>query len=186
MPPQNERRPFRNFFIKRSIQLKIVAKILITILLTAVLTTAALGAVYSIKAQKGSYYFMSDDVRQDIELINILGMILPSVIAAESVSLILGLGIGLFSSRKVAVPIYKFEKWVSQLKTGHLNTHIAFREEAGLKDLAIQCNAMADVYRFSLREVRDAAISLENEIAENPGATELIRKIQQVLGRFEL
>jgi hypothetical protein len=111
MPDQNVRQPVKNFFIKKSIQIKIIAKIVIVILITALFTTVTVSLVYNSKSQGGSFYYMSNDTKQDLELKNILEVILPSVIGAQLISLIIGLGIGLFSSRKIAVPIYKFEKW---------------------------------------------------------------------------
>jgi len=186
MTPRNERKPLRNFFVKRSMQFGIIGRIMAILAISAALTTAGIAGAYMLKSQKGSYYYMSDDVRQDIELINILGMVLPSIIAAQAVSLLIGLGIGLFSSRKAAVPVYKFEKWVSQLKHGKLNTHIAFREESGFKDLAIQCNAMADVYKDAFREIRDATALVEAHASESPGLLEKMQRIRQALARFDI
>jgi len=72
----NVRHPVRNFFVKRSLQLKIIFKIFIVLILTATLTTFALSLLYNIKSQKGSFYYMSNDIRQDIELKSMLGIML--------------------------------------------------------------------------------------------------------------
>jgi formate hydrogenlyase subunit 3/multisubunit Na+/H+ antiporter MnhD subunit len=113
MPQKNERQPFRHFFIKKSMQLKIIFEILFVVLLTAVITTVSLTVVYNSKSHNGSFYYMSNDIRQDLELKNILEFILPSVVAAQIFSIVIGLGIGLFSSenggadlqiRKMGVP----------------------------------------------------------------------------------
>ena len=127
MPEQNIRQPVRHFFIKKSIQYKIILEILLVIFITAVLTTVTVSLVYNAESQNGSFYYMSNDTKKDLELKNILEVILPSVVTAQVISLIIGLGIGLFSSRKIAVPIYKFEKWVTQLKKGNLLTRMEFR-----------------------------------------------------------
>ena len=137
-------------------QLKVIAKIVFIILITALLTTVTVSLVYNSKSQSGSFYYMSNDTKQDLELKNILEVILPSVIGAQLVTLLIGLGVGLFSSRKIAVPIYKFEKWVSQLKTGNLLTRLEFREKTEMEDLTHECNTLADFYRKKFMDI-DAA-----------------------------
>jgi methyl-accepting chemotaxis protein len=182
MPQRNERRPVRNFFIKKSLQLKIIFKILLVVLLSAVITTAALTVLYDSKSRNGSFYYMSNDTRQDLELKNILEFILPSVVAAQVFSIVIGLGIGLFSSRKMAVPIYKFEKWVSQLRSGNLNTKISFREDEEMKELTEECNAMADTYRDVFRKISEELSAIEKGAAGN---RELMEQVERMKNELE-
>jgi methyl-accepting chemotaxis protein len=182
MTQTNARQPLRNFFIKRSMQLNLVFKIFIVVMLSAVLATIALWVLYTIKAQGGSFYYMSNDMRQDLELKSVLEFVLPSVIGAQVFSILIGLGIGLFSSRKMAVPIYKFEKWVSQLRTGNLNTKISFREtEQEMEDLASECNAMAGFYQKLFREISASAEAIEKNVEGNAAALEQVRQMKQTL-----
>jgi methyl-accepting chemotaxis protein len=146
MLEKNIRRPLKNFFIKRSVQLAIIARILLVVLLTSLATTVILALIYKLKSHGGTYYYMGTDI-DPMELHGILGLILPALISAQLATLAIALGIGLFSSRKVAVPLYKLEKWASQVKNGRLNTHLAFRETEEMKDLTVQCNAVTDTYR---------------------------------------
>jgi len=186
MPQKNERQPFRHFFIKKSMQLKIIFEILFVVLLTAVITTVSLTVVYNSKSHNGSFYYMSNDIRQDLELKNILEFILPSVVAAQIFSIVIGLGIGLFSSRKMAVPIYKFEKWVSQLKNGNLNTKISFRENEEMNDLTVECNALAAYYRDVFKEIAAALAQIEKEAAGNPAAMDSIRQMKKTLEKVNV
>lgn len=181
MTQKNVRQPFRHFFIKRSIQLKIIFEILFVVLLSAVVTTVALTLVYNTKSHNGSFYYMSNDTRQDLELENILEFILPSVISAQVFSILIGLGIGLFSSRKIAVPIYKFEKWVSQLKNGNLNTKLSFREDEEMKDLTAECNALSGYYRDVFEKIGAAVDVLEKEAATNPGIAAQVKQLRKTL-----
>jgi methyl-accepting chemotaxis protein len=168
---QNVRQPFRHFFIKRSMQYKIIAKILFVVSLSAVITTVSLSLIYNSKSKNGTFYYMSSDTKQDLELKNVIEVILPSVVGAQLFSIVIGLGIGLFSSRKMAVPIYKFEKWVSQLKNGNLNTKLSFRENKEMKDLTVHCNALAEHYRNVFKEIDAAVAVLEKSYASgNPAA----------------
>jgi methyl-accepting chemotaxis protein len=181
MTQRNVRQPFKHFFIKRSMQYRIIAEILFVVSLTAVLTTVTLTFMYNSKAKNGSFYYMSNDSKEDLQLRGILELILPSVVGAQVFSILIGLGIGLFSSRKMAVPIYKFEKWVSQLKNGNLNTEISFRENDQMKDLTVQCNALADYYRTVFREIDGAVAALEKSSAGNPSALEQLNQIRKTL-----
>jgi methyl-accepting chemotaxis protein len=185
MTPKNVRHPFRHFFIKRSIQYRIIAKILFVVALTAVITTVSLTYIYNSKSRNGTFYYMSNDSKQDLELKNVLEVILPSVVGAQLFSIIVGLGIGLFSSRKIAVPIYKFEKWVSQLKTGNLNTTISFRETEQMKDLTVQCNALTEYYKEVFTAIDTAATALEKEAyAGNPAAAEQVKRLRKALQKI--
>jgi hypothetical protein len=157
----NVRKPFSNFLIKRSLQVRIIISILFIMVMTGLLTTVILAWVGNVKSQGGSFYFMSNDVLHDLELTSILGVILPSLIAAQFVSFIIALGIGLFSSRKVAVPIYKIEKWAGELKTGNLTTRLSFREQDTMKDLSGACNSVTDFYRKVFGELNAAVASAD-------------------------
>jgi methyl-accepting chemotaxis protein len=181
MPDQNARQPVRHFFIKKSLQYKIIVEILFVVFLTALLTTVTVSLVYNAKSQNGSFYYMSNDTKKDLELKNILEVILPSVISAQFISMIIGLGIGLFSSRKIAVPIYKFEKWVTQLKKGNLLTRLEFREKEEMEDLTHECNALADFYRTKFVEIQGSLEKLEEKVASDDAAKEQIEEIKQTL-----
>jgi hypothetical protein len=141
------RRPVGNFFVKRSLQISITFKIIFTVLVTSCITIVAIAILYNMKFKGGNFYFMSDNLMKDLELTSILGIVLPVLIASQAITLFFSVGIGLFSSRKAAIPIYKLEKWAQQLKKGRLKTHLGFREEKEMKDLTIQCNSLADSYR---------------------------------------
>jgi len=181
MPQTNARQPFKHFFIKKSLQLKIIYEILFVALLSAALTTAAITILYNSKSRTGSFYYMSNDTRQDLELKNVLEFVLPSVVGAQIFSIVIGLGIGLFSSRKMAVPIYKFEKWVSQLKSGNLNTQISFRENEEMRDLTAECNALARYYKDVFGDIGKAVDELEKVSGENPKIAQHVRQLKKTL-----
>ncbi len=177
------RQPFKHFFIKKSIQYKIIAEIVFVVACTALLTTATLTFMYNLKAKSGTFYYMSNDTKQDLELKGVLELILPSVVGAQVFSILIGLGIGLFSSRKIAVPIYKFEKWVLQLKNGNLNTKISFRENEEMKDLTLHCNALAEYYKNAFMQIEESLKILEKE-PHNLVATEQMQKLRAMLEKI--
>ena len=105
------RKPVSNFLIKRSLQIGIIFKILFVVAMTGILTTAIVTLVYNSKSQSGTFYYMSNDIMEDLELTSIIQTVLPSLVAAQCVTILIAFAVGLFSSRKIAVPIYKIEKW---------------------------------------------------------------------------
>jgi hypothetical protein len=183
MTEQNVRQPMRHFFVKRSLQYKIIMQIFLVVVLSAIITTATVFLVYNSKSQSGSFYYMSNDIKKDLELKNILDVILPSVLGAQAISLIIGLGISLFSSRKIAVPIYKFERWVMQLKKGNLLTQLDFREKEDMEELIHECNSLADFYRDKFVKIENTIDKLSERVSGDPEAENCIKEIRQTLGK---
>jgi len=181
MIQENFRQPLKHFFIKKQIQLNLILKIFFIVIISAVVITVFLTILYNIKAQEGSFYYMSNDLEEDLELKNILEFILPIVIGTQIFSILVGLGIGLFFSRKVAIPIYKFEKWVSQLKNGNLNIKLSFREPENMEDLTLLCNDMAENYRKIFKELEASVNSLEKACSTNASSIEHIENIKKIL-----
>lgn len=180
------RRPVKNFFLKKSLQFKIIIKIILFVLMTSCITTLILGLVYNAKSQEGNFYYMSNDVMQDLELTSVLGIILPALIIAQVVSLFIAIGIGMFSSRKVAVPVYKLEKWAQQLKKGKLKTHLGFRETNEMKDLMIQCNALADTYRAIFKKIENSlTVISKDRVYKSQTVSQEIATIEVILGEID-
>jgi hypothetical protein len=150
-----------------------------------VVTCVILGIVYNAKSQHGSFYYMSNDVMQDLELTSILGIVLPALIAAQAVSLVLAFGIGLFSSRKVAVPVYKIEKWASQLRTGNLNTRLVFREreKKSTADLTRECNGVTDYYKAVFAEISASAEAMDADTGDSGKVRKQLEAIKKTLGK---
>lgn len=186
MTSKVQRHPFKNFFLKKSLQYKIITRILFIIFLTSCMTTLLLSFMYNTKSQDGSFYYMSNDIRQDLELTSILGIILPALITAQIVSLIIAVVIGMFSSRKAAVPVYKLEKWAIQLKKGRLKTQLGFREITEMKDLTIQCNALADTYRHIFKEIDTALENIQGDrVYKSQVVTQELAQIRSILGKID-
>jgi methyl-accepting chemotaxis protein len=186
MAEKHSRRRFRNFFIKKSIQLRMTVWIFMTVLAVGLLTTGLLAFIYNTKSQQGSFYYMSNDVMQDLELTSVLGIILPPLIVVEILAVLVAFIIGLVSSRAVAVPLYKIEKWATRLKTGKLNTTLAFREEKVMKDLTIQCNAVTDFFRSLCIDLREHADAIAHKPNDVPVVVLRAQRIRELLDKVEL
>lgn len=161
-------------------------QIILTTLIAGVITLSILIFIYNSKSQAGSFYYMSNDIMQDLELKNILGIILTPIITVEFVAILVSFVIGLFSSRKVAVPLYKIEKWVADLSKGKLNTELAFREEDHLADLSEKCNSAIELYRKNLARINLLAENISRNPADQTQVCKDISAIREILGKFEL
>jgi methyl-accepting chemotaxis protein len=180
------RHPLKNFFVKKSIQINIIWKIIVTVIISASLTTGLIMFLYNLKSSEGSFYYMSNDMMQDLELKNIIGIVLPSIIVVEIIAILIAFGIGLISSRKIAVPIFKIEKWASKLKTGKLNTTLAFREEDHLNELTTQCNSVTDFYKTIFEEIRQHTETIANKTNDPVSVSNEAKALQQILNRIEM
>jgi len=179
------RRRFKNFFVKKSIQLRMITGIFLTVLAMTLVTTLLLAIIYNAKSQQGSFVYMSNNVMENLQLTSILGIILPPIIAVEIIAVTITFGVGLFSSRAVAVPLYKIEKWASRLKTGKLNTTLAFREEKTMKDLTLQCNAVTDFYRALIIDIREHVDIITRKPNDTPVVVLRAQRIKELLDKVE-
>lgn len=186
MSDRHLRHPLKNFFIKKSIQIKIISQIIITVIIAACLTTGVLIVQYTLKSRTGTFYFMSDDVMKDLETQNMLSLILPSVIIVETIAILIAFGIGLISSRKIAVPVYKIERWASRLRAGKLSTVLAFREEDHLNELTTQCNGLTDFYKDIFTQIKTHSENIAQRSNDPSFVAAETKAIQQLLSKLEL
>lgn len=186
MSKKVSRKPIKHFFLKKSLQISIIFKIIFIVFLTSFITTIILSYTYITKSKGGNFYYMSNDIMKDLELTNILGIVLPAIITAQLVTLIIVFFIGMSSSRRAAVPVYKLEKWASQIKNGNLMTSLGFRETAVMKDLTLQCNDLTRKYR---KIFSDIDLSLERIKSEfnnmSPPAKAEINRIEDILNTLK-
>ena len=182
----SNRRSIKNFFLKRSLQYSIIIKILFVVLVTSVCTTTLLGFVYQKQSKKGTFYYMSNDIMQDLELKNILSLTLPAVISAQIATLIITIGIGMFSSRKIAVPLYKIEKWILDIRKGKFKTVLQFRENHENVELTTQCNELTKQLRafFSCIDISVMKI-IKDPSPKSPLVITEISKIKSLLQQID-
>jgi signal transduction histidine kinase len=129
---------------------------------------------------------MSNDIMKDLELTNILGLVLPAIIIAQLVTLIIVFFIGMSSSRKAAVPIYRLEKWANQIKNGNLLTNLGFRETAAMKDLTLQCNDLTQKYRKIFFDIDQSISRIKFELSDiSQSAKTEITRIENILNTLK-
>ena len=91
-------------------------------------------------------------------------------------------GIGLYSSRKYAVPIYKLEQWVTLLQQGKMGAMLRFREKEEMKDLSDKCNMLAADLRFKFMEIRKEI----DKLKQTDPSSSIASKMEKTLAGLEL
>jgi hypothetical protein len=180
MKGQFVRKPLGNFFIKRALQVRLMLKIVFTVLSATLISSGSLLLVYYLRYKSVLLYQM--DQMTNLTKENIIFIILPSLLISALVNLVLAGGIGLYASRKYAVPIYKLEHWARLLREGKITAKIRFREKEEMKELSDYCNDLSMDLLKKLLEIKKQVVLLNNQ----GNASDELQKIQHVLSSFEL
>ena len=175
------RKPISNFFIKKSLQIRLIAKIVVAALASTLLTAACLIIVYYLKYQTVVVYQL-DKLTQELSREHIIFLILPTLLMSSIVSLVLSFGVGLYSSRKYAVPIYKLEQWASLLQKGKMSAMLRFREKEEMKELSDKCNLLASELRFRFIDIQKGVELLKQSDPSSPIAA----RMEKALSGLEL
>jgi methyl-accepting chemotaxis protein len=180
MTEQFHRKPLSNFFIKRSLQIRLIIKIVIAALLATIICSCTLLIVYYLRYNSVLLYTM--DQLTNLNKENIIFIILPSLLISSLVNFIVAVCIGLYASRKYAVPIYKLEQWARMIRQGKISAQIRFREREEMKELSDDCNELTSGLRLKFCEIKKQALALKEKVKDS----EELKKIEDVLATLEL
>jgi methyl-accepting chemotaxis protein len=178
------RRPIGNFFIKKNLQLRLIAKIVLSVLIATAVFAATLLITYHISHSNAAFYEVSlrsgeAEIGDRLEIVSI---IMPSLIISAIVNIIIAFCVGLYASRKYAVPIYKLEQWATLLCDGNLTAKLRFREKEEMRELSEKCNASTKQIRERLLEIKSYAGEPDTSGTE----PEALQRIRDVLRTFEM
>ena len=85
---------------------------------------------------------------------NLMDVVVPAFVIADVVSLLVGLWVSLYFSRKLSVPIYRISKWAEIVASGDLTFTLKFRPGDDLQSLENACNAVTDTYARVILDLR--------------------------------
>lgn len=145
------RKPLSNFFVKKALQAGVVVRVTLAAMGATLISVATIVMVYYIQHRSVSIYQLQETGNLNKE--SIFSLILPSLIISIVVNLCLALAIGLYASRKYAVPVYKLEQWAQLLRSGKLNATLRFRESQELRELTDEFNSLTKDLREKFTEV---------------------------------
>lgn len=181
MAGKAHRKPIKNFFIKKSLQLGLTLKIMSAVMVATLICIITLVGVYYIKYHSVLLYQMNE-VSLDLKKENIIYLLLPSLVISSIVNLVIAILVGLYASRKYAVPIYKLEQWAKLLNSGKLTAKIQFRERTEMTELTNCCNNVAEALRIKFLQIKRLIAPLKNEVR----FSEQVKAIEEILNQLEL
>lgn len=132
--------------------MRLVTKVIFTVLMSTVICLLSLLMVYYFRYNSVLLYQL--DHSGELFKENIITILLPSLVISGIVNVIVGLFVGLYASRKYAVPIFKLEQWAMLLQKGKMSARLTFREREEMKELSTHCNMLADDLRNRFREIK--------------------------------
>ncbi|MDO5575697.1 MAG: hypothetical protein Q4F84_01345 [Fibrobacter sp.] len=181
MSKKTARKPIGNFFIKKALQLQLISKIVIAALVSTLISSGSLLLVYYLKYQTVIIYQL-DKHSQELTRDHLVFLILPTLLVSSVVALLVALGVGLYSSRKYAVPVYKLEQWATLLINGKMSALLRFREKDEMKDLSTKCNQLTEKLKTKFSEISKISEIMKQS---DPSST-AAKQIDSILSDIEL
>ncbi|MFA5146600.1 MAG: methyl-accepting chemotaxis protein [Candidatus Omnitrophota bacterium] len=152
----------RNYFIKKRFQTSFIIKFCSLVVLGAVISGAIIYAM-----SKATVTTTFDDSRLTIK--STADFILPAVLLASAVVIIvIGLAtivMTLFTSHRIAGPLYRMEKDVGHVALGNFNKRFSLRHGDEIKPLAESLDAMVSMLRVEINTIKDLVRELNSDAA---------------------
>jgi nitrogen fixation/metabolism regulation signal transduction histidine kinase len=178
---QFERKPFKHFFIKKALQIRMIIHIVTAVLVTTILSVGTMTLVYFLKYNTVIMYQL-DQETQNLTHQSIVSLLLPSLLFSAVVNILVAAGIGFYASRKYAIPVYKLEQWSSLLLQGKMTAVLQFREKEELKGLSDKCNEVTTILRNRLQTIKQQVGELKKAHQDSPA----IQQIEKSLDGLDL
>ena len=172
-----ERKPVGNFFIKKSLQVRLIVQIVSAVVLTTFVSLGTMVLVYFIN-YKTVVIYLYDKSTGEIPREHIVFLLLPTLVISALVNVALAIGIGFYASRKYAIPIYKLEQWCSLLLPGKLTALLQFREKEELKELSLKCNDLSRFFREHFLEIKRQIAEIKRAHPQSEQATQLEKTLE--------
>jgi methyl-accepting chemotaxis protein len=170
------RKPVGNFFIKKTLQIGLIMKVVAASLASVVISSASLLLVYYYKFDTIAVYTWNQDTN-GLDKKSMIDLILPPLSISVAISILVAFGIGLYASRKYAVPIFKIEQWVSMLLGGKMTAILRFREQEEMKELTQKCNELGSFLRGTMVEIKEKVKAMQDAGIQNKDLDSIAAKL---------
>lgn len=174
------RKPLSNFFVKKALQAGVVVRVTLAAMGATLVSVGTIVMVYYIQHRSVSIYQLQETGNLNKE--SIFALILPSLVISIFVNLFLAMAIGLYASRKYAVPVYKLEQWAQLLRSGKLNATLRFRESEELRELTDEFNSLTTDLREKFSEVEKLVHRLKNSDHKD----DQVQRVAEMIAALEL
>ena len=157
---QNRR---KNYFIKKKFQVVFIIKFCILVIISVCISA---GIIYALSRASMTTSF--EDSRLVIK--STADFILPTVLLSSAV-VIFCIGIAtvivtLFTSHKIAGPLYRMEKDVEEVASGNLKKKFHLRDNDELKGLADALEQMTQSLKADIHDLKISTSELETTVKE--------------------
>lgn len=155
-----KRHPIRNFIILPELQWPYIIRLMAIVNLTGVVMATAICALFYWRYRSGplGQDLSGDMVNQGVVDVlvekNLMDVILPAFLIADLVSLAIGMGLALYFSRKISVPIYRIRRWAEDIAGGNLSSRLRFRPGDDLQSVEESVNRASEAYLEIIADLR--------------------------------
>lgn len=157
---RRKRRPIRNFIILPELQWPYIIRLLAVVNLAGVLMATAICALFyaryhgAVAEGPGADDMVSAGLMEALVEENLMDVVVPAFVVADLVSLAIGLGLSLYFSRKISVPIYRIGIWAGEVCKGDLSYRLKFRPGDDLQAMEDACNKVSETYARIIEDMR--------------------------------
>ena len=139
----------RNYFIDRKLQTKYIIVTLLLLLVYTALFVVILFTPYIIPLQ------MDYSLEEQSRAARMLLALHKSVWPALGLVIVIMSGLSIFVTHRVAGPVYRLRKALSEVAAGNLNFTIKLRKNDDLQDLAADMNLVVEELREFVKTLKD-------------------------------
>lgn len=155
--PRHKRHPIRNFIIMPELQWPYIIRLLAVVNLAGVVMATSICVLFYLRYSgvdaAGTDMVSAGLVEVMVEE-NLMDVVVPAFVIADVVSLLIGMAVSLYFSRKISVPIYRINKWAEVVSSGDLTFRLKFRPGDDLQSMEEACNRVSDTYAKVIEDLR--------------------------------
>ena len=184
MENYSERR--KNFYINKRFQGEFIVKFCVLVLLGSLISAVI---VYMMTSSTVTTVFENSK----LTIKSTADFIMPAVLLASAIVFILvglaTIAITLFTSHRIAGPLYRIEKDINQVTSGKLTTVFHLREGDEIKPIAESLGLMTASLREKISEIKKNIEEIESSAVSGGAALPddvkiRIRRIKETIGKF--
>ena len=177
----------KNYFIDKDFQSKFIIKFCSIVIVSSLLIGVILfysSRGFTTVAMEGSRVI----VKRTSDLI--LPIIIETLLLVTVFSAVWAILLTLFTSHKIAGPLYRLKKEIDNLKNGNLNANFRTRKSDQLQNLARSLTDMGEVLDKKHAELRkkltELRVSLDKAVLDKDTITKKLSELEETLNYFKI
>ena len=155
----------KNYYIDKKFQGKFILKFCLLIVIGSLISGAI---IYGMSRATVTTAFENSH----LTIKSTADFILPAVLLSSAVVILMigiaTIAITLFTSHRIAGPLYRIEKDINEITSGNLNVAFNLRHGDEIKPIAASLDRMAKSLKEKILAVKEALTQLESEINRSP------------------